>query len=227
MDRYATAVRCMAAVTATLVTTGCWNLSGLGGPAFRSLLVGSKVWLEASSVNALPAGSRMELDPALLGRWNELGQPTTAWTFEATADGDYAVHFGSGGYSALFEGTLHRVGDDTFLDLATIAFPEASPADETDASAAEAGEENTAETPRRIHAFFKLTIDGNVARLEGINGERTRELITSGELELAHNPSVGFGVHITAPGEEIEAFLRRFANDPAVIGLENGFELQR
>ncbi len=73
----------------------------------------------------------------------------------------------------------------------------------------------------------KLTIDGNVARLEGINAEKTHELITSGELELAHNPSLAVGLHITATGEEIEAFLRRFADDPALIGLENGFELQR
>jgi len=217
----------MAAVTAALLATGCWNFPNLGDPASQSLLAGITVWLEASSLNALPAGSRVELDPALLGRWNELGKPTTAWTFEATADGDYTLRLGSGGFPGLFEGTLHRVGADTFLDLSTTPFPEASPADETDASQPEAGEEDTAETPPQIHAFFKLTIDGNVARLEGINGEKTRELITSGELELAHDPRVGFGVHITAPGEEIEAFLRRFANDPALIGLENGFELQR
>jgi len=106
-------------------------------------------------------------------------------------------------------------------------FTDSSGDDEADPSQAEAGQENTAEAPSRIHAFFKLTIDGNVARLEGINPEKTRELITSGQLELANDPSFAPGLRITAPGEEIEAFLRRFADDPELIGLENGFELRR
>ncbi len=68
----------MAVVAAVLTTTGCWNFPELDDPAFQSFLAGGNVWLEANSFNALPAGSRMDLDPALLGRWNELGKRTAA-----------------------------------------------------------------------------------------------------------------------------------------------------
>lgn len=216
MDRRATArLRCLAVVGTTLATLGCWNLRGLDDPFFELLGAGNRVWTGVISINPLPSSSEMELDPALLGAWNEVGEEPATWTFEAASGERYRLLIGAHGSVAALEGTFHQVGPNVFLGLASRPFPVSS-------SSTEPGDGDSV----RFHAFFKLIVEDDVARLEGVDQAWTWEMIETGQLDIDHNPDSEDLLLLTASDVEIAAFLERFADDPAMFGVANGFELR-
>ncbi len=207
--------RSVAVIGVLMAALGCWKLPNLDGPYFDWIVVSMRVYTGVASRNPLPESSETELEPALLGTWEEFRDEPTIWTFEARSPRRYRLQISARDTIAEFEGTLHRLGSDVFLSLSLSPFP-------GDA----AGETSESEFPP-FYAFFKLIVTGDMARLEAISPSWMREMIDAGQLQIDHEVDASASIILTAPGPEIASFLERFANDPEAFSLVSGVKLRR
>ncbi len=63
-------------------------------------------------------------EPALVGDWNNTGQPDEHWRFERAGGNGYRITSESGGKTSVLQGHVFKLHGQTFLDLTTAGWKE-------------------------------------------------------------------------------------------------------
>lgn len=163
-------------------------------------------------------------EPGLVGTWKEADGEDT-WTFEAAEDQEYrllqrqAEHERSFGLdekdeklpgdTARFRARLGRLGGGLFLDL----FPadEGNPMPHNDLL-------NAHLVP--AHTLARIWLGKDSLKLVFLSEEWLSKAIKSGQIKVAHVETEENGLVLTAPTEEIQALVVKYADDPKAFPRE-------
>lgn len=153
------------------------------------------------SLQPLFTPSDLAVEPRLLGTWRADGDDE-AWTVIGSGEKTYEVICRDGNKSTYLEGRLGKVDEILFLDI--------TPKESDDAFSVPA------------HVFVRLEISGDTLRAGVLKPEWLADGLREKRVQIGHT-LVRIGqepsVVLTAPTEEIRAFLKR------VVREENAFSI--
>jgi hypothetical protein len=156
----------------------------------------------------------MVFEPKLVGTWN-VGTDDD-WTFSRHGERGYTLSIFQQSYSptlmgnavrgdtAAFDAILGRLDDELFLDLSPITNDRAAVCKKNDFF-------NWHFAP--AHSMFRVRFVHDSLRLTMLDSRWMEKLIDEKKLTIAHYQKKGDGIILTASTEELQSFVRQYAND--------------
>ena len=169
-------------------------------PIVCVLLIGGCV----PSLHPLYTEKDVVFDPALVGVWVGGERDSQTWRFEKSKNKSYAVTYSPQKEEpAKFEGHLVRLNNVLFMDL----LPQ-----ELDA-----GNDFYKLHFVRSHTFVRVSFENEALVLAGLSPDWLKKRIEEGKVSIRHEEAEG-GILLTASTEELQEFVRMYANDSEAFG---------
>jgi hypothetical protein len=149
------------------------------------------------SLHPLYTEEDLVYDPALVGTWTEEESEDT-WTFRKVGDKSYDLIYTEEGVPARFDAHLVRVGEFLFLDT----YP---------------GEPDIKNGFYLIHlvpahTFSRIEMEGDALRYAMLDLDWLKRMIAEKATDIGHEEMEG-GILLTAPPNELQEFLLKYADD--------------
>ncbi len=163
----------------------------------------------ARSLFPLFAEKDLVFNPSLVGRWMD-PKSSDGWTFSKSGDRSYSlVHFQAKygptaqkvpGDTARFEARLGRLGQYWFLDITPSEQPNGIKNDFLDFHLLP------------VHSFWRIWFENDSLRLAMLDNDWLKNMIDSSRVSIKHEEVRG-GIVLTAPTEELQPFVLKYAED--------------
>lgn len=165
------------------------------------------------SLHPLYTEKDLVLEPALVGVWVGGERDSQTWRFEKSKGKSYTVtHSTKNEEPAKFEGHLVRLNNVLFMDL----LPEKL----------DRGNDFYKLHFVRSHTFVRVSFENETLMLHGLSPEWLKKRIGEGKVSIRHEEAEG-GLVLTASTEELQEFVRMYANDPDAFGKFGDYRRRR
>ena len=181
------------------------NIRNLGAFILCFLLLAGCV----PSLHPLYTENELVFKPSLLGTWAEEGGGVS-YEFIKNDSSSYTMIYTEDSIPSDFTAHLTKIGDHLFLDL----LPEEP----------ECGNDFHKGYLISAHSFYKVSLEKNVLRLDGLAIDWLSDLYQDGKTELRREILQGDDFVLTASTKELQEFVLKYAeNDSAFPEGEKSF----